>query len=59
MFGGRKPGLYSYQGSLPKLPLPSIDDTLKRVIIPNMILLKFSTNNFERRLLSIVAFIVR
>lgn len=27
-----KPLLYSYQGSLPKLPLPAVKDTMKRVI---------------------------
>lgn len=26
-----RPMLYSYQGSLPRLPLPSLDQTLKRV----------------------------
>jgi len=28
-----KPLLYSYQGSLPKLPLPPVNQTMKRVII--------------------------
>lgn len=28
-----KPLLYSYQGSLPKLPLPPVNETMKRVII--------------------------
>lgn len=28
-----KPLLYSYQGSLPKLPLPAVNDTMKRVIL--------------------------
>ncbi|VDN10421.1 unnamed protein product [Dibothriocephalus latus] len=28
---GRKPRLYSYQGSLPSLPLPSLSETLERV----------------------------
>lgn len=32
-----KPLLYSYQGSLPKLPLPSVNDTMKRVIIKNIL----------------------
>lgn len=27
-----KPLLYSYQGSLPKLPLPPVNETMKRVI---------------------------
>lgn len=27
-----KPLLYSYQGSLPKLPLPPVNDTMERVI---------------------------
>lgn len=27
------PGLYSFQGSLPRLPLPSVHDTMKRVCI--------------------------
>lgn len=26
-----KPGLYSFQGSLPRLPLPSVHDTTERV----------------------------
>lgn len=29
--GASKPMLYSYQGSLPRLPLPSLEDTMKRV----------------------------
>lgn len=29
--GWRKPMLYSFQGSLPRLPLPSVEDTMKRV----------------------------
>ncbi|XP_054625464.1 carnitine O-palmitoyltransferase 1, liver isoform-like isoform X4 [Dunckerocampus dactyliophorus] len=32
IFSGRKPLLYSYQGSLPNLPLPAIKDTLKRYL---------------------------
>lgn len=28
-----KPLLYSYQGSLPKLPLPPVNGTMKRVLI--------------------------
>lgn len=31
IFSGRKPLLYSYQGSLPNLPVPAIKDTVKRV----------------------------
>uniref|UniRef100_UPI003AB041B4 carnitine O-palmitoyltransferase 1, liver isoform-like isoform X2 n=1 Tax=Centroberyx gerrardi TaxID=166262 RepID=UPI003AB041B4 len=30
IFSGRQPLLYSYQGSLPNLPLPAIKDTVKR-----------------------------
>uniref|UniRef100_A0A8D0CSU4 carnitine O-palmitoyltransferase n=1 Tax=Sander lucioperca TaxID=283035 RepID=A0A8D0CSU4_SANLU len=30
IFSGRKPLLYSYQGSLPNLPVPAIKDTVKR-----------------------------
>lgn len=30
--GWHKPMLYSFQGSLPRLPLPSVDDTMKRVM---------------------------
>ena len=29
--GWRKPMLYSFQGSLPRLPLPTVEDTMKRV----------------------------
>lgn len=32
LFVGRKPLLYSYQGSLPKLPVPSLDDTMSRYL---------------------------
>lgn len=31
IFSGRKPLLYSYQGSLPNQPVPAIKDTVKRV----------------------------
>lgn len=29
--GWNKPKLYSFQGSLPRLPVPSVKDTMKRV----------------------------
>ncbi|XP_062330180.1 carnitine O-palmitoyltransferase 1, liver isoform-like isoform X2 [Osmerus eperlanus] len=32
MFSGRQPLLYSYQGSLPNLPLPAVKDTMKRYL---------------------------
>uniref|UniRef100_A0A7N6AD24 Carnitine O-palmitoyltransferase n=1 Tax=Anabas testudineus TaxID=64144 RepID=A0A7N6AD24_ANATE len=32
IFSGRKPLLYSYQGSLPNLPVPTIKDTVKRYL---------------------------
>ncbi|XP_072017786.1 carnitine O-palmitoyltransferase 1, liver isoform-like isoform X2 [Amphiura filiformis] len=32
VFCGRKPLLYSYQNSLPNLPLPSLDDTMTRYL---------------------------
>lgn len=31
MFSGRRPLLYSFQASLPRLPVPSLDDTIQRV----------------------------
>ncbi|RXM30706.1 Carnitine O-palmitoyltransferase 1, liver isoform [Acipenser ruthenus] len=31
MFSGRRPLLYSFQASLPRLPVPGVDDTIKRV----------------------------
>lgn len=31
MFSGRRPLLYSFQASLPRLPVPSVDDTIHRV----------------------------
>lgn len=31
IFAGRKPMLYSYQASLPRLPVPAIKDTVQRV----------------------------
>lgn len=33
LFGGRKPMLNSYQSSLPKLVLPSVDDTIRRYLL--------------------------
>ncbi|KAI5623826.1 carnitine O-palmitoyltransferase 1, muscle isoform, partial [Silurus asotus] len=32
LFSGRRPLLYSFQGSLPRLPVPSIDDTIQRYL---------------------------
>jgi len=32
LFSGRNPQLYSYQSSLPKLPVPSVSDTLQRYL---------------------------
>uniref|UniRef100_A0A8C5A2K6 Carnitine O-palmitoyltransferase 1, muscle isoform n=1 Tax=Gadus morhua TaxID=8049 RepID=A0A8C5A2K6_GADMO len=32
MFSGRRPLLYSFQASLPRLPLPSVDDTIDRYL---------------------------
>lgn len=32
IFSGRKPLLYSYQGSLPNLPVPAVKDTVKRYL---------------------------
>nr|AFO11021.1 muscle carnitine palmitoyltransferase 1 [Tachysurus fulvidraco] len=32
MFSGHRPLLYSFQGSLPRLPVPSIDDTINRYL---------------------------
>ncbi|KAM6897668.1 carnitine O-palmitoyltransferase 1, liver isoform 2-T2 [Xenentodon cancila] len=32
IFSGRKPLLYSYQGSLPNLPVPTVKDTIKRYL---------------------------
>lgn len=31
MFSGRRPLLYSFQASLPRLPVPSVEDTIHRV----------------------------
>lgn len=31
MFSGRRPLLYSFQASLPRLPVPSVEDTIYRV----------------------------
>uniref|UniRef100_A0A671YA61 Carnitine O-palmitoyltransferase 1, muscle isoform n=1 Tax=Sparus aurata TaxID=8175 RepID=A0A671YA61_SPAAU len=32
MFSGRRPLLYSFQASLPRLPVPSVDDTIQRYL---------------------------
>ncbi|XP_062245689.1 carnitine O-palmitoyltransferase 1, muscle isoform [Platichthys flesus] len=32
MFSGRRPLLYSFQASLPRLPVPSVDDTVNRYL---------------------------
>ena len=31
ILSGRKPLLYSYQGAMPKLPVPALKDTMNRV----------------------------
>lgn len=41
--GWNKPMLYSFQGSLPRLPLPSVEDTMKRV----RFILLFLTRKFN------------
>lgn len=33
LLGGRNPLLYSYQGSLPKLPVPSLEGTMERYLL--------------------------
>lgn len=33
MFSGRRPLLYSFQASLPRLPVPRVDDTIHRVCL--------------------------
>uniref|UniRef100_A0AAY4A254 carnitine O-palmitoyltransferase n=1 Tax=Denticeps clupeoides TaxID=299321 RepID=A0AAY4A254_9TELE len=42
IFSGRQPLLYSYQGSLPNLPVPAIKDTVKRVRGAFVILIIFN-----------------
>lgn len=44
--GWNKPKLYSFQGSLPRLPLPSVKDTMKRYLISVRPLL--DDENFKR-----------
>ncbi|KAF7990168.1 hypothetical protein HCN44_009903 [Aphidius gifuensis] len=44
--GWNKPMLYSYQGSLPRLPLPSVDDTMRRYLTSVRPLL--DDDNFKR-----------
>lgn len=39
MFSGRRPLLYSFQASLPRLPVPSVDDTIQRVCIDTVLTL--------------------
>uniref|UniRef100_A0A8C9WLR8 Carnitine O-palmitoyltransferase 1, liver isoform-like n=1 Tax=Scleropages formosus TaxID=113540 RepID=A0A8C9WLR8_SCLFO len=46
IFSGRKPLLYSYQGSLPNLPVPAIKDTVKRYL--ESVLPLMSASEFER-----------
>lgn len=36
--GWNKPRLYSFQGSLPRLPLPAVKDTMRRVSLTTQIL---------------------
>lgn len=42
VFSGRKPMLYSFQNSLPRLPVPSVKDTCRRVFFSYHII--FSLN---------------
>uniref|UniRef100_A0AAY4A6L0 carnitine O-palmitoyltransferase n=1 Tax=Denticeps clupeoides TaxID=299321 RepID=A0AAY4A6L0_9TELE len=46
IFSGRQPLLYSYQGSLPNLPVPAIKDTVKRYL--DSVRPLMSTAEFER-----------
>lgn len=43
VFSGRKPMLYSFQNSLPRLPVPTVKDTCKRVIFAS----SFDSTNYE------------
>lgn len=45
-----KPGLYSFQGSLPRLPLPSVQDTMQRYLRSVRPLLDDSNYNRMERL---------
>lgn len=38
MFSGRRPLLYSFQASLPRLPVPSVDDTIHKVCLPTALI---------------------
>ena len=44
-----KPMLYSYQGAMPTMPLPSVRDTLKRSVIVSSIIAETENNLTERR----------
>ncbi|KAJ8399948.1 hypothetical protein AAFF_G00406780 [Aldrovandia affinis] len=46
IFSGRQPLLYSYQGSLPNLPVPAVKDTIKRYLESVRPLM--SVSEFER-----------
>ncbi|XP_043256617.1 carnitine O-palmitoyltransferase 1, liver isoform isoform X3 [Colletes gigas] len=37
LLGWHKPMLYSFQGSLPRLPLPSVKDTMARILIQGLV----------------------
>uniref|UniRef100_A0A671MQY2 carnitine O-palmitoyltransferase n=1 Tax=Sinocyclocheilus anshuiensis TaxID=1608454 RepID=A0A671MQY2_9TELE len=46
IFSGRQPLLYSYQGSLPNLPVPAVKDTVKRYLESARLLM--SDSEYER-----------
>lgn len=49
VFSGRKPMLYSFQNSLPRLPVPAVKDTCKRVIITSCVNSASSSKTFKCR----------
>ena len=56
MLSGRRPLLYSFQTSLPRLPVPSVDDTITRVrereifmCLICLVEIQYQTDNLFRR----------
>lgn len=48
VFSGRKPMLYSFQNSLPRLPVPTIKETCQRVIYASCVILGLKLENLAR-----------
>lgn len=54
--GWNPPRLYSFQGSLPRLPLPKVEDTMKRVKLLKKVTIKYMKSRFFNNIHVIISF---